>query len=197
MNRNAVRHAETALGRAAKALDRLRAGNELEEIEEAWDHFLQAASKVYEKIKAGARGDQASWRWFGGRVDQRRDDPLLSYVHHARNSDHHRFEEVVERREPSTTWGATGGAVHITGFKEGSDGLPEAIWTPANPGASITVERFAAHLLAVPVIDRGVEYDVPTSHCGQRLPDRNVITIAEHTLSYLQGMVSEAASLIR
>jgi hypothetical protein len=111
------------------------------------------------------------WSWWKKKMDDRRDDPLLCYVHHARNTDTHRLEDTVRRMPGSFTMILPGlGEVNYSG--------PE-------------------HLLALPVTDKGVVYPPPTEHGGMPVtyPDASYIALAARV--YLQTLVNEASSRLR
>ena len=139
MEENAYRQASTANARAARALRRLKSAETLEDAEEAWDFFLHSANRVYAKLRAGALGHGRSWTWFRKKLDERGTDELLVYMHHARNCDQHRIEEIT-RREPANR---------------------QLLRGTGPQGPIVIVSDVGHNLVLLPVIDRGVEYPVP------------------------------------
>jgi hypothetical protein len=196
MDAAAIKHARTSLDRAKRALARFESAPNFDEAEEAWDHFLHGASRVYEKLKAGARGYPESWAWFGKKLDERRDDELLCYIHHARNSDHHRFEDILKREPGGFGIGAIG-RVRVYEFGIDWKGEPFGRWEPETPGAQLIVHRQFAHLRLVPVIDKAITYPVPTKHSGKPVLDRTVMSVGQLMVAYLESSLDEAASLLR
>lgn len=97
MDPRAIEQAQRARERAGRAVDKLDSGKSFEDFEDAWEDFLFALSKIYEKLRGGATGHPASWAWFKKKMDERRDDPTLLYLHKARNADHHRIEDVTKK----------------------------------------------------------------------------------------------------
>lgn len=97
MNPDAVEQAETRLLKAEKALAELRATEYFDDAENAWSDFLLAASGVYSKLEQGAKGYSKSQPWFGREKNLRKTDPLLRYIHFARNADEHGIERVTEQ----------------------------------------------------------------------------------------------------
>ena len=167
------------------AVSRLQDAETLEGAEEAWEDFLTGASKVYEKLRAGARGHNKSWMWFLKKQDERDAEPLLSYVHHARNSDHHRLEEVTERIEAQTFIA-----------------LPEAKYVGTErhtifPGTGARIVTMPARVKLVPVIDKGVTYPVPTRFKNAMLDAEQPVTLALVMCFYLGDLISEAHALSR
>lgn len=174
MESEAYRHAVAAKTRAERALERLRLATNLEEAEEAWDHFLHSASRVHEKLRAGANDHGKTWAWFKLKLDERATDPLLVYMHHARNSDHHRFENVTE-------------------WSSGARGFAHR---PVASGI-IFLRTVGHNLRLVPVIDKGIEYPVATEHRGAPIADADAMTAGRLMLRYLAGVLEEANSLLR
>lgn len=97
MNPNAIEHAKVRLQKAEKALADLKAAEYFDDAESAWSDFLLAASGVYSKLEQGAKGYPKSEPWFGAEKNLRKTDPLLRYIHFARNADEHGIERVTEQ----------------------------------------------------------------------------------------------------
>jgi hypothetical protein len=173
MDPDAYRHAVAAKGRAVRALERLSEASTLEDAEEAWDDYLHCASRVHEKLRAGAQGYSKSWEWFRFKLDERASDELLVYMHHARNNAHHRFEEVTRR---------------LAG---------QSKFRPKPIAMGVIFLRTVGHKLALlPVIDKGIEYRVPQVHKGEAIRDALAITAGELMLVYLQESLDEAKSFL-
>ena len=68
----------------------------LDEADDAWGEFLTHANRVYTKLRAACHGQGVDWMWWKKQINERRDDPLLCYIHHARNCDTHRLEPMTE-----------------------------------------------------------------------------------------------------
>jgi hypothetical protein len=101
MDARAVEQAKTRLIKAEKASEAVLSATNLEDSEEAWTDYLIAVSAIYSKLEQGVKNDPKSRQWFGGKKKERRDDPLLRYLHAARNSNEHGIERVVEASGPS------------------------------------------------------------------------------------------------
>ncbi len=97
MDAQAVEQAKGRLQRAERALERLKAAANYDEAEESWSDFLLAAATIYSKLEQGSKSKGTSSGWFGRKKKERKDDPLLRFLHHARNSDEHGIERVAER----------------------------------------------------------------------------------------------------
>ncbi len=97
MDAQAVEQAEAKWRKAKKSLEILRAAKNYEGAEEAWSDFLLAASTIYSKLEQGSKSKGSSGGWFGRKKKERKDDPVLRYLHYARNSDEHGIERVAAR----------------------------------------------------------------------------------------------------
>lgn len=97
MNPNAIEQAKARLQKAEKALADLKAAEYFDDAESAWSDFLLAASGIYSKLEQGAKGYPKSEPWFGAEKHLRKTDPLLRYIHFARNVDEHGLERVTEQ----------------------------------------------------------------------------------------------------
>jgi hypothetical protein len=95
MRPEGIAAAERELRRAVRAHRRLAEANSFEEAEDAWADFLIHAGRVYNKLRAACHGHPLDWTWWRKKMDERRDDPLLAYVHHCRNSDTHRLDQTT------------------------------------------------------------------------------------------------------
>jgi hypothetical protein len=98
---NAFDQAKARLARANKAIEAFSAATKIEEAEEAWTDFLLAAATIYSKLEQGAKGNPKSQTWFGNKKKERKSDPLLRYLHFARNSNEHGIERVAETTPPN------------------------------------------------------------------------------------------------
>jgi hypothetical protein len=97
MDPAAVQHGQTRLRKAEKAIEALKSATDFESAEEGWSDFLQAPPGIYSKLAQGANVKGSSFGWYGRKKKERKDDPLLRYLHFARNADEHGIERVVSR----------------------------------------------------------------------------------------------------
>lgn len=81
--------ARERLRRARGALERLEQATSNKERETAWSEFLLASHALYSKLEQGSKGCGKSQAWFGRKKHERKNDELLRYIHHARNTDDH------------------------------------------------------------------------------------------------------------
>lgn len=170
----------------------------------AWSDFLIQANVIMLKLEEGAKGHGKSEYWFGRLARTRRLDPLLSYIHHARNADEHTLAAGP------TGVGRVAGAVHPAGFQFGlmiDDNHPPVApgrvetWEVI-PGAWRKLEDNGGWEAAVtpttlwlkPVHQRGRDYDPPGSHLG------NVIgghppEVAQLAIAFFESAIADAERL--
>lgn len=172
MRPEGVAAAAREIRRCTYAVRRLTTAPSLDVADEAWVDFLSHANRVYTKLRAASHGQGVDWMWWKRQMDERRDDQLLSYIHHARNCDTHRLEPMTE---------------HI----DAGEGLTNI------PGIGQVYYGSAAHLRPLPVTDKRETYDPPSVHRGTEIAGADCGRIASLASEYLYALVSEAASRCR
>jgi hypothetical protein len=171
MDSRALGAAHRAADRAFEAAKKLQDAQSIDDAIDAWEDHLMQAGRVYEKLRAGARGHAESWKWFLKKQDQRRDDELLSYMHHARNADYHRLEDVTYQESP----------FRFSGLRDGK-----------------TFEvNIPGKLKLVPVTDKGIEYQPPKNFKGRGLKNDTAQFAALLMVIHLREIVAEAHALRR
>jgi hypothetical protein len=103
MKNSALIQAADRLRRAENAAQALASAQSYQQAEDAWSTFLLNANAIYSKLEQGAKGHGSSEAWFGRMKRERKKDPLLSYLHFARNSDEHGILRVTETVPGSAT----------------------------------------------------------------------------------------------
>jgi hypothetical protein len=157
MNRKAVEAARIEFNRARDNIERLatlRPAADFAEIETRWAAFLSAADRMFNKLKEGANASPQSKYWYGTKVHQRRTDPMLCYLQHARNVDEHTLE-VVTKNQP-------GKIIVVDPTPEEREAFER---TKAARSAVMTghavLEITEPHVRLLGVVDRGVSYSPP------------------------------------
>ena len=197
MNPKAVEQAKIKLEKAQKAIESLKAAQDYAPAEEAWADFLMAASTLYSKLEQGAKSDGKSLAWFGRKKHDRRKDPLLRYLHYARNSEEHGIDRVVARKP---------GMESARGIKLGFGQrdpwqlrvLNQETLKPEGPPVKAFQEGQSIKLVRV-FDDRFKDHcDPPEEHLGKALNSSCVIPtdVGELALAYLKSLVTEAESLV-
>jgi hypothetical protein len=198
MDAQAVEQAKGRLQRAEKALQRLKDASSYDEAEEAWSDFLLAAAAIYSKLEQGSKSKGKSSGWFGRKKKERKDDLLLRFLHHARNSDEHGIERVAERGGNQTDI-STGEPLKFNERREKlltvRDGTTREI-----KFENLKAYLYGPSLIMIRVHDRryGDYCDPPTEHMGKTidLDDNSLIGVAALGITYLTTLVAEAETLI-
>lgn len=165
----------------------------IRDIESAWWTFLLAASGVYSKLEQGAKGAGKSEAWFGRVKHTRKNDPLLSYLHHARNSEEHSLETTasagvasIESRHPS---------VRVSGLTDDPPSIDIDIHSALESDEPIGTITIGVCIRPVKDDRFGDTFPIPKTHLGKPLSSRDVSYIAKLGLAHLEHLVVEARSL--
>ena len=89
MRAKAIIECRERLLRAEDALAAMRDAKTYSLFRRNWSYFLLAAAGVYAMLHEGSKGCQKSRDWCNLRKKERKNDPMLSYLHHARDSAEH------------------------------------------------------------------------------------------------------------
>lgn len=192
MNPKAIEHAEHRLKKARQALDVMEFSTTFAESEEAWSAFLSAASTVYSKLEQGSKTSGTSQGWFGRKKHERKNDELLCYIHHARNSDEHGIAEITAREGGG--WALQGGGKYLLNGTIGNNGVLEVTHMGGPPPKVVIIEP-SVRLVPVKNERWGDVFSPPTMHLGEKLPNIAPLTIAKLAIDYLENLVAEAAGL--
>lgn len=95
MRPEGIAAAQREFRRALRAYYRLSSSRSFETADDAWADFLTHAGKIYTKLRAACYGHPRDFGWYGKKLDERDSDPLLLYIHKARNSETHRLEGIT------------------------------------------------------------------------------------------------------
>ena len=199
MNPIALNHAQTDLSRARAALERLENAGSLDAAADAWTDFLTAAGRIFTKLEQGAKTNGKSSHWFGLKKHARKTDPLLAYIHHARNSIEHALEDVTNKDDGGIginfTKGGFSGDLHL----DTRGPTPMFDYRSADPENIPILKIIRPHLRLLSVRDMraGRVYMPPTTHLGQIVDDRSPAGVARLALRFVEQMVTEAAALPR
>lgn len=193
MDQTAVAACSVSLAKAASSIETMRNAKKFAEFEVAWSDFLLAASKIFSKLEQGAKISGPSKAWYGRQKHTRRTDPLLSYVHHARNADEHGILPITDLK-PGGIGIRSAGTTQIKKMviKTDKDGGSLEAETSGDP-LLITITPSIVRL--IPVFDHGDEYKPPTEHLGAIISDPAPVVIAELALAFLRAMTDEASKL--
>jgi hypothetical protein len=188
MNQNAVNAARVQLGRATQSLTELKGSNDFATIETHWAAFLVAMTRVFTKLEQGSKTSYKSNAWWGRRVHEKKTDPLLRYLLHARNADEHTLQQITEFNP---------GRAHVgqPTAQEIAD-LHHQLEHETRPHAVLGLaEVVFPHVVLKEVVDKGVRFSPPQSHLDVPLTNTSPAHVGDLALAYLEAMIKEAAEL--
>ena len=201
MKHVALEKASEHLELAKAAVQRLTLENGAKAYSQAWSDFLSQSSRFYGKLEQGVKGCTASVPWFGQKKNTRRTDPLLSYLHQARNCDEHGLDYIVTETGSSLVGKMAEGA---TTFHMAADVMLDSDGnvhvrnpTSETPAAFTALELSDPRMELVKVKDgrSGKSFDPPEEHLGQPIADNSPPVIANLAIEYLEEMLNEATGL--
>ena len=192
MEKLAARHAWESLHKARNSHGKLVNAQSAGEAESAWSDFLYAAGRIYSKLEKGSKGHSKSEPWFGRVKNERRTDALLSYIHHARNTDYHGIENVTERKLRLTLRGEKGARLYGLVVDHGG----QAHHHPLN--TKVIAETTVGLQLSLVIDDRfGDTFNPPESHLGKAIQDRTPKGISTLAMKYLERLVRDGAEFTK
>ena len=195
MKRAGITKAETRLAVAREALARIKASSSYQEFEPAWAGLLIALNTVHSVLEQSAQASAESRQWYDRKKLERKSDPLLQYVHQARNADEHGIEPIAVHVPGAMSIGPNGESVHIDYMEISPNGRVEGRFIPVD-GKFPTIGFTAPHVRLAPVKNRGVTYDPPREHLGQKLTNgASPLDVATMAFQYHEVLIAEASKL--
>lgn len=191
MKREAIEKARVRLGRASEAVRLLERPDGHTVFETAWTDFLLASNGVYTCLEQGAKATPQSRQWFGGKKNERRKDPLLLYLHQARNADEHGLGRITPELEAEDTVPVPPG-VNVAGIRVT---LPDGrvVVQPLPPeAAQVRLTLWSVTLTDVVDSRYKTTYPPPREHMGKPIPESTPTAVAKLALDYLTDLVDEA-----
>ncbi|MBK6487219.1 MAG: hypothetical protein IPF98_10185 [Gemmatimonadetes bacterium] len=187
--------ASKALAAAQQSLALLGTAQSLDEMERYWLAFVESIEKGWTKLElACPKTGSAPTNWKQKRMKQRKNDPLLLYLRHARNVDQHTLESTVTMYGPRIGLGLRPGATqgYVESFYIAPNGLPG----PLIGSSEVRVSFEPAQVRLRPVTDRGTTYAVPTSHLGISLSSILPQHVGPLALRYYEDALAELNSIL-
>ena len=186
---------------AKAAAERLNLENGFKAYEQAWSDFLSQASRFYSKMEQGCKGCNKSEPWFGNKKHERRTDALMSYLHHARDSDEHGLERIAEKTGERLNVHMKKGATDVHAKFEmmlDSNGKIHI----RNPETSTpqSIDRFEmvnprTELVTVRDHRFGDKFNPPEMHLDRPIVDKTPLGLAKIAIRYLESALNEASTL--
>jgi hypothetical protein len=96
MQKVAIDKANDRLASAKARLKDLKSSKDYDTARRQWYDFLLCTNAVFSVLEQGTKGFDKSRNWFGKKKHERKNDPLLCYLQHARNADEHNVPSVTE-----------------------------------------------------------------------------------------------------
>jgi len=198
----AIQHASLRLDKAKAAQERLEIATKREEIVSAWSDLLLAAAGVYSKLEQGSKTSGPGRAWYGRVKAERKADPLLSYVHHARNSDEHGIEEIVEVRKKGTatiTFREPFDATKLEGVQisVGRDNRGNVVVTSSNEDVATTkmYDRDQVELVTVKDSRFNDTFQPPYEHLGVKIEKQTPKEIGALLVDYIENLLDSARTI--
>jgi len=192
MRKVAIAHAYERLTKAKAAVAAMEASTEFRSFGAAWSDFLIAASGIYSKLQQGAKSNGSSGGWFGKKMNARKTDELLRYIHHARNSDEHGLAPTTHL-EPGSFAVGGGGSYRFDGIIGPGGSL--AVTHLGGPPPRLEITPASVRLVTVFDEKHGNQYQPPAIHLGATLSDTSPLSVAKLGLAYLSALIAEADKL--
>ena len=175
-------HSDRELKKAKKCLNEMKEikskenQNLLIDFESKWIDFLHNLEKVWKKAELECSNIQNFEPWQGSFKSARRKDPLLKYLKNARDADQHSIQPITIKKDSE---------INITSPKDG------AVFYSGD-AIKITSEIKNPRIETKPFKNRGVIYEPPIEHLGQKLKDPNdPIELAELGTKYYEEFLNK------
>lgn len=192
MNPSAIEQAEELYENATQAILALKAAASHKEADKAWLTFLAASQTIYSKLEQGAKGFPKSEPWFGRQKQLRKKDPLLRYLHFARNSNEHGIERVTARSNANAQLKFN--ERHPFKMRR----LDQETLQPVGDPIDVVVAGPTIKLVRVYDRKHGDFCDPPAEHLGRTLPNGRDFPLdcGVAALTYFKLMLAEAKALV-
>jgi len=195
MDSTAVEKAKDRLRRAKESLAQISVPGQqkFERLADHWSTFLIALNGVYAALEQGAKSSPQSRQWFGMKKNERRKDPLLQYLHQARNADEHGIAPVTKMTPLNVR--------HLSG-----DPLTELIVEEdrlrigVGKDQTATVRVYVPTFILTTVSDTrfGDSFEPPTHHMGKPVEHtKSPPSVGALALAYAEALVLEAEAIAK
>jgi hypothetical protein len=167
----------------------MRRARNFDELEDGWRDYLGALEKAWLKAERECQTVRDQFEpWQQPFRAERKSDPLLCYLTHARNADTHTIQDTLNQTAPTVGLGpAYGNSWYIEKLE-----IRNGQITHYSGDKPLKTTFIPGRLELVTVIDRGVSYQPPTTHRGKPLSKTDPVSVAEVGLAYYEGFILEA-----
>lgn len=184
MDANAFAKAKARLERMARSITDIEAATTYAEVADAWERFIFAASTFYSALQQGAKSNGAANAWFGRMKHERRIDPLLQYVHQARNAEEHGIAPITS---------PTNSKIHLT-EKDSEVTLRSngRSWDVISQSGAVLYPMERAKLATVRDDRYHDSFDPPQTHLGAPILDQSPLGVARLAQAHLISVLKQA-----
>lgn len=176
------------LNTAKRAIENMKNAQDFETLEDEWRIYLNSIEKAWVKAERVCSPVHTKFQpWQGFYAKQRKKDPLLNYLKHARNSDQHSIQESMNAKPASRSMYVEGADfVHIDKLtiKDG-----EVVEYKGNK--PLIVEDLPHRIELAPITDSGKLYQPPKVHLSKKIPWSAPIDVAEFGLAYYLNFLAK------
>ncbi len=187
MNKSGLEKVADRMRRMRSAAELLGNAKDSRTAAAAWEDFLIAAGGFYSILERAARTTPAEIGWYGRIKHVRKNDPLLRYIHHARNAEEHGCQPISLPASTSGTLLTPGSSVWFTA-KDGH-------WIASDVRGNVHFSKDAIRLVTVHDERFKDSFDPPCKHLGIPIEDTSAANIAELAITYLENVFSEASAM--
>jgi hypothetical protein len=180
---------------ARLAIERMKSAKSYEEFENEWKTFLSKLERAWNKAQDHYKRSPKWDGWKGKYTKSRKEDSLLKYLTNARGADEHTVSDITQNIPAELRIGLklsdANGWIALN--KVAVNETRVHIETTSNdPDAEVILHFSPEKTRLLPVVNRGVTYNVPTSHMAKEIDPNNVIGMAEMGLSFYESFLIEA-----
>ena len=202
MKPHAIEQAQERVEMAQKHYDALLQGLSYKEFRPIWTEFLLAINAAFSKLEQGAKGCGSSEGWYGRHKHTRRKDPLLSYLHQARNSDEHGISPVSRATPGGVAINPPEGSDRIDHVSIDDDGVVAVRANSDGKMPLIEIRIGRIHLVEVYNDKFNDRFPVPNEHLGKPIEqvhdlggEVGPLEVGAPGLTYVRKMLEEAQKL--
>jgi hypothetical protein len=154
-----------------------------------WAQFLSSFNTIFSKLEQGAKKSGRSNAWFGRLKNLRRNDPLLRYLHHARNQENHGLNNGTSHL-PFDLVGLDGNQAKVSRDTSGR------LRVDATVGDKVNLKIVPPRVGLISVRDSNVDYDPPREHLGRPLAELNPVAVAEAAILFIENTINDAEGFV-
>ncbi len=165
---------------AESLIESMAMANNLEDYEQHWRDFLRNLDRGFNKLSDICSSFKIAKSTVDSIVVIRKNDPLIQYLMQARNCDEHTVRSITTR---------TQGFTRIQGGENGGTIIKGEIVGGEYPGSleisgNLNIEFKIDYLRVIPVLNRNIKYEVPTTHLGKKITSEMPHVLAKLGLDF-------------